>query len=205
MSRVLRQAGVGDRPRLVGSQAEAPPDPELAALLHDATAQGYERGRLTGFREGRDAAASKVPAAIGAAFEDGVQALARWQQASASDVVDLALEIARRVLEREPSEEAGLLADRIRTALAALDDSPLVISVHPGDLEATAAAVAERDGVSVSPDAGLRPGEARITGPWSHADLTREAALAAVAEALYEISPGAGLQPQHQGAVRDRP
>lgn len=190
MSRVLRQAGVTDRPRLVGSRVGVPLDPELAALLHDAAAQGYERGRQAGFREGRDAAASNVPGAIGAAFEDGVHTLARWQQANASDVVDLALAIARKVLDREPSEEAGLLADRIRMALAALDDSPLVISVHPGELEATAAALDGSDGVSVSPDAGLRPGEARITGPWSHADLTREAALAAVAGALTEISSG---------------
>jgi flagellar biosynthesis/type III secretory pathway protein FliH len=190
LSRVLRQAGVTDRPRLVGSQAEAALDPHVAALLHDAAAQSYERGRQAGFREGRDAAVSNVPGAIGAALEEGMHTLARWQQASASDVVDLAVEIARKVLEREPSEEASLLACRIRTALAALDDSPLVISVHPGDLEATAAAVAGRDGVSVSPDTGLRSGEARITGLWSHADLTREAALAAVAAALREISSG---------------
>lgn len=191
MSRVLRQAGVATLPRVIGSPVEAPPDPQLAGLLRDAAAQGYERGHQAGFREGRDAAASQVPAAVGAAFEEGLRALARWRQADASDVVGLALEIARRVLEHEPSEEAGLLADRIRTALAALDDSPLVVAVHPDDLEATAAAVGGRDGVSVSPDAGLRPGEARITGPWSHAELTREAALAAVAEALREIPPGA--------------
>ena len=47
-------------------------------------------------------------------------------------------------------------------------------------------------GMSVSPDPSLRPGEARITGPWSRAELTREAALAAVAEALREIDPAAG-------------
>jgi flagellar biosynthesis/type III secretory pathway protein FliH len=190
LSRVLRQAGVADRPRIVGSPSEAPRDPELVALLRDAAAQGYERGREAGLREGRAAGASQVPAAVAAAFEEGVRALSRWQQASASDVVGLALAIAGRVLEREPSEESGLLAGRIEKALAALDDSPLVISVHPADLELTAAAVASREGVSALPDASLRPGEARITGPWSRAELTREAALAAVAEALREIEPG---------------
>jgi flagellar biosynthesis/type III secretory pathway protein FliH len=175
---------------MIGSPVEVPPDPELAALLRDAAAQGYERGREAGFRAGREAAASQVPAAVAAAFEEGIRSLSHWHQAKASDVVELALEIARRVLEREPSEKSGLLAERIGEALAALDDSPLVISVHPSDLEATTAGVAGRDGVSVSPDASLRPGEARITGPWSGAELTREAALAAVAEALREIDPG---------------
>ena len=192
MNRVLRQAGVGDRPRLVGSGAEPTPDPELTALLQDAAAQGYERGREAGLREGRAAAASQVPAAVAAAFDEGIRALHRWQQAHASDVVGLALEIARRVLEREPTEESTLLADRIGTALAALDDGPLVVSVHPSDLEAATAGIAGRAGVSVSPDPSLRPGEARITGPWSKAELTRDAALAAVAEALREIDPAAG-------------
>jgi flagellar biosynthesis/type III secretory pathway protein FliH len=189
LTRVLRQAGVADRPRIIGSPVDAPPDPELAALLRDAAAQGYERGREAGLREGRAAAASQVPAAVAAAFDEGIEALFTWHQAHASDVVGLALEIARRVLEREPSEESVRLATRVEEALAALDDSPLVISVHPSDLEATAAGIAGRDGISVSPDPSLRPGEARVTGPWSRAELTREAALAAVADALHEIDP----------------
>lgn len=194
MTRVLRQAGVADRPRIVGSPVDAPPDPELVALLQDAATQGYERGREAGLREGRATVASQVPAAVGAAFDEGVRALAGWQQAHASDVVGLAVEIARRVLGREPSEETTLLAGRVEQALAALDDSPLTISVHPSDLEATAAGVADREGVSASPDPSLRPGEARITGPWSRADLTREAGLAAIAGALLDIDPGTGTQ-----------
>lgn len=76
-----RQAGVATLPRVIGSPVEAPPDPQLAGLLRDAAAQGYERGRQAGFSEGRDAAASQVPVAVGAAFEEGLRALARWQQA----------------------------------------------------------------------------------------------------------------------------
>jgi flagellar biosynthesis/type III secretory pathway protein FliH len=178
-----------DRPRIVGSPGEIAPDPELVALLEDAAAQGYDSGREAGLREGRAAAASHVPAAIAAALDEGVRALAAQQETNAAGVVALALEIARRVLEREPSDETTQLADRVARALAALDDTPLTIWVHPSDLEATAAGVADRDGVSVSPDPSVRPGEARITGPWSRADLTRGAALTAIAEALLDAHP----------------
>jgi flagellar biosynthesis/type III secretory pathway protein FliH len=57
------------------------------------------------------------------------------------------------------------------------------VHANPADLELLTAGLASVD-ITVVPDPALQPGEARVVGPWAHADLTREAAWAAVREVL---------------------
>ncbi len=190
MSRVLRRpAVVGHARRLEVPGPGAMPE-EVRALLEAERGEAFEQGRAAGLEEGRAAAAAEVGRLleqIRAALQEGLEALDRWRASEADRVVDLALRIARHVLGREPVETARLI-ERIREALAAIDDAPLELSVHPGQVEPLREALS---GVTVRGDPSLAPGEARLAGPWSSADLTFEAACEVIREAL--ASHGGGL------------
>ena len=100
------------------------------------------------------------------------------------ETIDTAVAIAEFVLGRAPHDDGAALARRIAEALPALDDDELTIAIHPQDWDAVGEAVQLPAGVTIERDPALRPGEARITGRWAQADLTREAALAVAREVL---------------------
>lgn len=192
MSSVLRRPPVVAHPRRVEVPAPGALPAELAALLEAERRDAFERGRAAGFEEGRTAAAeaaTRLLAELRTGLEEGIETLRRWRVEEAGRVVDLALRIVRHVLGREPVEASTVLA-RVRQALEAIDDAPLELAVHPDHAPALREAL-DPTTVTVRGDASLAPGEARLRGPWSSADLTYDAACAAVLEVLEP--PGGGL------------
>ncbi len=189
MSRVLRRPAVVGHARRLEVPSPGAVPVELRALLEAERAEAFERGRAAGLEEGRAAAAGEVVRlleGIRAALQEGIEALDRWRGSEADRVVDLALRIVRHVLGREPVETAWLI-ERVREALAAIDDAPLELSVHPEHVGPLREALSD---VTVRGDTSLAPGEARLRGPWSSAELTFDAACEAISEALAQDAGG---------------
>jgi flagellar biosynthesis/type III secretory pathway protein FliH len=110
--------------------------------------------------------------------------MAAARQDRAAEVIQVALSIAEQVLEREPHDGGMVLLERLREALERLDDAPLRVWVSPGDLDVVQAAVDTARGVTIEADEALQPGEARVRGPWSRAELGYGVAFDLIREAL---------------------
>lgn len=183
MNRVIRNATMTTAPKVYGQGAPVLVDAYMSDLLEQARAEGFEAGRREGFAAGRSdmaGAAERVQGAVGAAVADLVQVRA----AAVTEAIDSALEIAEFVLGRSPHDDGATLAARVQDALRLLDDEELTVVIHPQDWDAVSNAVRLPNGVTMERDPSLRPGEARVSGRWATAELTREAALAVAREVL---------------------
>jgi flagellar biosynthesis/type III secretory pathway protein FliH len=189
LSRVLRRPILAHHARrLEAPEPRALPE-EVRVLIEREVEAAYERGRAEGRREGRELAQAELEtldASIRRAIEAGLARLSAWREAEAARTVELALALARHVVDRE-SLTGAEVAERVRRALAAIDDGPLEVAVHPDQVEAVAAALAGEP-VTVRPEAALALGEARVEGPWASAELTFEAAFEVLREALMQPS-----------------
>jgi flagellar assembly protein FliH len=155
----------------------------MRSIVDDAAARAREEGRAEGVAIGR-ADAGNLQAAISAAIADGLAHLEAWRAAHAQEVIGLAIEIARAVVNREPGPDGMEVAARVRAALEQLDDGPLVVRVHPSQSEDVAAALATKPRVSVAADESVEYGGALVDGPWSHADVTLASAWRAASNLL---------------------
>ena len=180
MNRVIRRPNVAPGPRAIGGGHSGAID---APSVETATAVAFEEGRHAGRAEAQTEArelALSVNQALDRAFEEIGQirsdAVGRW--------LDVAIEIAEFIIDSVPEEAAQALLGRIDQALAQITDAPLEIQIGPTDLELVDQAFGGRADISVIVDSNLRPGEARISGAAARADITREAAMAAVRRAL---------------------
>jgi flagellar biosynthesis/type III secretory pathway protein FliH len=168
---------------------EAPPaalDETTRRAVDAAVSDAYARGVAEGRSEGRAEAArdhERAVEAITAAAREAAAALQAVRGEQAETLVDLAAAIAEAVIGREPHDGGRALLARVRGALAATDDGPLTVHASPQDIEVIAAGLAAVE-VQVLPDPALQPGEARVAGPWAHAELTHAAAWAAIREVL---------------------
>jgi flagellar biosynthesis/type III secretory pathway protein FliH len=99
-------------------------------------------------------------------------------------LVGIGIDVAEVILGNEPEIDRATAAQRVAAALMEIDDRPLTLFVHPDDATILGDPLAERFGLDIAEDAGLRPGEARIAGPWAKADFTRDAALQALRQAI---------------------
>lgn len=187
MSELLTRPAVLADARPLGAPAPAL-DAFTRARVDEAAAAAYERGLADGAERAR-AHAAAAAARLASALESACAAAStevRGLRAAQIDAdIELASAIAEAILGREPSGDAAALLTRVRTALERIDDTDLTIHAHPEHAEALAAAL-RGTGVAatVHADGGLGPDEARITGRWARADLTRAAALATVRAAL---------------------
>lgn len=162
-------------------------DPVVRARVEQATTLAYERGFAEGMASGRREAfttAETIADMIRAAAEDATAAMAAARQDRAAEVIQAALAIAEQVLEREPHDGGMVLLERLREALERLDDAPLRVWVSPGDLDVVRAAADAVRGVTVEADEALQPGQARVRGPWSRAELGYGVAFDLIREAL---------------------
>ena len=125
-----------------------------------------------------------------------------WQKEDRLD--DVAAAIARAVTGAEAIDGGNRLLADVAAALEALDDAQLVVAVNSRDLQLLMGGLAGRPGVSVIEDAALRPGEARVRGPWAVAELTRDALWSSVGEAL-RLGERASPAPAAPRAGADEP
>lgn len=187
LSRVLRQPALGPERLTVAVPDPIAIDPVVRERVEQATADAYERGHAEGLAVGRAQAHGEVEFiadAIRGAAEDAAGRLAAARAERAGEIVELALEIARTVLGREPDDGGQVLLERVRAALEQLDDEPLRVMVSPSMAEVLAGGLDAMRGVEVVADDSLQPGEARVQGPWARADLTFAGAMELVREAL---------------------
>ena len=161
--------------------------PPRAVLVGETVEQAYARGRRDGVQLGHSEATARldtVGAGVVAALEGARRALDQLRSDQASVMTDTAVEIAEGILGGAPGIDRDVLQERIAQALRAVDDGPLTLFLGPDDIAVMGDALAERFGLAVGEDPALAPGEARVTGPWVDVELTKQAALEAVREAL---------------------
>jgi len=183
-------AEVSGQPRAIGQpsmertiQMDAAMSSRLDQMREAAYNKGLAEGRSQGSQEMGQRVES-ISAAITLSCGDLQERLERSRQSYAGGVVQLAEVIAEAVIGRTPHDEGAAILARVRAALDQLDDPQLRITVHPDDLGIVRDGLGSHPGIEVTADSNLSLGEAQISGGWSHADLTREAAWDAVRRSL---------------------
>ncbi len=185
MNRVIRNAAAAATPPAFGNGNGGLRfvDDATASLIEEARAEAFAAGRREGVAAGRaemEGAISRVDAALRAA----VQGLHDYRSRAVTETLEAALEVASFVVGELPPDEGVALARRIQDAVAGLDDEDMVVAIHPQDWDAVGDTVRLPNGMTMERDPSLRPGEARISGRWATAELTREAALDVAREVL---------------------
>ncbi|GEM_PF-1839717 len=159
-------------------------NPELAEWVGRQIAEAHERGRA----EGRAMAADRVDQ-LGAAITMASARVSEFtdaeRMAATNTVIELSERIATLILGRTPHDGGEAVLARVRRVLEDREDGPYTIEVNPDDLALVSAAITD-DSVTVRPDPRLGPGEARVHGSWSHADLTRSTIWEAIRGSLAE-------------------
>jgi flagellar assembly protein FliH len=151
-----------------------------------ARAEAFREGEAAGRAAAVDAADRAATAVVGALDGLHQEAVAQREEACRA-VLELAVDLAGDVLGRTPPDDALAVLDRVRAVVAMLDDDPLEVRLHPEDHAALLAAEAAVGGrLRLVADPQVVPGDARVTGTWGGAELTRRALLAAAADARAE-------------------
>jgi flagellar biosynthesis/type III secretory pathway protein FliH len=135
-------------------------DPATAAVLEQAVADAERRAFAAGERAGREAAveaATRAAAAVGQALDVLHAEVIAQRAATCAADLDLAVALASEVLGRSPADDAVAVLDRVRDAVAMLDDDPLEVRLHPEDHAALAAVRRDR-ACSWSPIRASPPG-----------------------------------------------
>ena len=172
-----------------------PPDEEtppvsqqrLAALEREAFAKGYEQGE----RSGTEAAGKRGEAML-RRLSDTITELtalrASMIRQTETQIVELALAVARRVVHREVSLDRNLMIAIVRVALDRLGESARVtVRLHPEEFEATGAArLAEFAGTDITftPDARVGRGGCRVESDMGMLDAGVDAQIQEIARAL---------------------
>ncbi len=185
MNRVIRNAAVAAAPPAFGNGNGGLRfvDDATAQLIEEAQAEAFAAGRREGVTAGRaemEGAITRVEAALRKAVQD----LNEYRERAINETLDAALEVASFVVGHLPPDEGASIAGRIQDALVSLDDEDMVVAIHPQDWDAVSEAIRLPNGVTMQRDPSLRPGEARVSGRWATAELTREAALHVAREVL---------------------
>ena len=182
------------------SQAQL--DAHLASLEREAFAKGFAQGELAG----ADAAGQRAEMMLHRlmqTIEELTQVRAQMIHQTERQMVQLALAIAKRVVQREVSLDADLLVAMARVALERLGETAQVkIRLHPDDYEAAGAArVAQLSGsnVMILADAHLGRGGCRIESDMGIMDAGVEAQLQEIARTLLGDD---GESPAHSNVVR---
>jgi flagellar biosynthesis/type III secretory pathway protein FliH len=185
LNRVIRNAAVAAAPPAFGNGNGGLRfvDDSTAQLIEEARAEAFAAGRREGVAAGRaemEGAIARVEVALRAA----VQNLNEYRAQAVTETLDAALEVAAFVVGELPPDEGTSLARRIEDAIAGLDDEDMVVAIHPQDWDSVSEIVRLPSGITMERDPSLRPGEARISGRWASAELTRDAALQVAREVL---------------------
>ena len=181
---------------------EIDPEEERQAILAEARDEAetmrksaYEEGLEQGAEKGREAFTESVAHAAQALSEAGAamqEARQSFLESLEPQVVELAILIAGRVLEREAETDTELLQRTVRRALEKIADrQELRIQVHPDDVKALRehkiALLEEFDGLQelvVEANAEVTPGGCIVESQLMQVDARLETLLANVLEEL---------------------
>lgn len=164
-------------PRVLRQPAVASMDGR-GRLVEEPVEDGHPRGYDEGFEAGRESARQQLMSAANAlqsALETCRQELRDEFEHQRVEIVQVAIGLAEFVLGHANHDGGKVLMERLGQALSLLDDQELTIAMSSVDLPLADQIGAS--GIVVVEDPALQPGEARVTGEWARADLTRRAAL----------------------------
>jgi flagellar assembly protein FliH len=171
---------------------EPPPDLEqrqaqLAALERDAFAKGFAQGE----RAGLEAAGQRGEAMLRRlteTLEELTVVRDRMIHQTERQMVDLALAIARRIIDREVAIDRDLLIAMARVALDRLGETAnITVRLNPDDFAVTGAAQAARlagSNIEIVADARISRGGCRVDSDLGVLDAGIDAQLQEVARAL---------------------
>jgi flagellar assembly protein FliH len=152
--------------------------------LAEGVEKGYSEGRETGFREGREAGFSEGKAAaenearqlheLAAQLE---QALAKLDAEIAEELVSLAIELARKIIQHTLAVEPEAVVSAIRAVLQTLPQSRAQIHLNPDDIALARSLLSEvlnQAGHVLIEDETVSRGGCRVETPGAHIDATME-------------------------------
>jgi flagellar assembly protein FliH len=174
-------------PRILPSRAVAE-SPALAAEREiegePAEREAYHKGFAEGKTVGRDQAAAELQVLIDRLTRSLGELSAlrqRIRKEAESDLIKLAIAVARRVLHRELTLDPESIGGLIRVALEKLDARELCrVRVHPDQEEAVRSSLARSSGsqqVEVVPDPVLQCGDVLFETPQGALDASIETQL----------------------------
>jgi flagellar assembly protein FliH len=169
------------------AEHQATQDAHLAALERDAFAKGFAQGEMAG-GEAAGQRGEMMLHRLTQTIEELTQVRAQMIHQTERQMVQLAMAVAKRVVQREVSLDPDLLIAMARVALERLGETAQIkIRLHPDDYEgAGAARVAQLAGsnVMILADAHLSRGGCRIESDMGVLDAGVDAQLQEIARAL---------------------
>ena len=165
----------------------------------DGHAQGHAEGYSQGQEQGRAAGAGDITAAVerlSRLYDQLLRPLDEQRVALQSGLTELALQLARMVIGRDPVTEPAQVAAAVEQALAALPAGAEGIEVflHEADLELLEQSGRLRPEWRLTADAKLQPGDLRLQTRHSVVDFTRETRFQQLLAALLDDRPNVGNQ-----------
>ena len=169
---------------------------EAEQKVREAYAEGLRRG-LEAAKEQYLASVAESAAALKAAADGFVRVREEFLRSLEPQVVELALDIARRIVQREVRDDSGIVLRTVRRALDILTErESVIVRIHPSDAEALRnekiTLLEEFDGVrqmTLQTDASLSPGGCVVETDLVEIDGRLEAQWEAIRAALLDIAP----------------
>jgi flagellar biosynthesis/type III secretory pathway protein FliH len=185
-----------DQPHLEDAPASQVSVADLSEIQEAARVQGYNVGYERGYAEGLAAAEEAIGRSVrrlAAMVENVHEAHATFFRGAERQVVDLALQIAQKVIEREVENIPDLAVNVIRAALEEMDARTAVrVRVSPDDEELLRRRWPQvvppgngADRIELQSDERVQPGGAIIETTHGQVDAQLETKLAQLGNALW--------------------
>lgn len=197
----FKEAGAGE-PEKAPDGAVLPVEAEnvgsrLEAIEREAYERGFEAGEKAGFEFGRQKAEVLFSGLAGIIEELGAMKHS-LHAACETEMVELAMAIARKVVQRELEVKSDTVIDIVRAALGAVAAAgEVMIKVNPKDLETMQAHKSEitrraggARGLVIEGDESIGRGGCIIETNYGEVDATIPALIAEVEEKLRDAYPG---------------
>ena len=180
-----------------------PPPPDFSALREEAERLGYSAGYEAGYAAGlaeAEAQMAEAVARLAGLVRNVREDHAGYYRAAERQVIDLALDVAQKVVEREVEDVPDLAVGVIRAALEELDDSSVVrVRVNPEDEEVVrrrwsslAAPFGGADRVDLLADSRVQAGGAVLETAQGRVDAQLLTKLGQLGKAVRAVPPGGG-------------
>ncbi|MBN8440742.1 MAG: flagellar assembly protein FliH [Thauera sp.] len=167
---------------------------DIERMHEEARAAGHAEGYAAGFEAGREAGLAEGAAAVSQSVErlgqlaDNLdQALTQLDQEVAEDLMALAIEIARQMVQHTLATHPQTILETVRSALALIPQGHAQIRLHPDDYELVRQHMGEHLGHAghrLVEDAELQRGSCRIDSAGAQVDATLETRWRRILESL---------------------